>query len=346
MQEPDPNKPHFKFLAKAILERSVIPFLGAGANLCDRSESEIDEEWDLSQNEHLPSGKQLTRYLASEYFYPATDNERQELTRVSQYAAVYAGLGSLYEKLHGIFNKNYQLTSLHQFIAKLPSFLRAKAQNNSDDQAQQGITDNTRERLVVVTTNYDDLLERAFDEAGEQYHKFVYVADKIEIPSIEALPGSFIHWTPDGQPSLVEVANTYNGIADYERRRNTERYPTIIKIHGAVDRIERPESDPKSSYVITEDHYIDYLTNSLPASIVAALKRNHFLFLGYSLRDWNLRVILRRIWREQKPFTSWAVQKDADAIDKMYWRNWNVEIIPMALKDYIESLESYMGRKP
>ena len=34
--------------------------------------------------------------------------------------------------------------------------------------------------------------------------------------------------------------------------------------------------------------------------LVEKLRRCHFLFLGYELQDWNVRVILHRIWGEQK----------------------------------------------
>ena len=57
--------------------------------------------------------------------------------------------------------------------------------------------------------------------------------------------------------------------------------------------------------MITEDHYIDYLTKTdigelLPAELLGQARReSHFLFLGYSMRDWNLRVILHRIWGQQ-----------------------------------------------
>ena len=38
---------------------------------------------------------------------------------------------------------------------------------------------------------------------------------------------------------------------------------------------------------------------------------NSLLFLGYSLSDWNLRVILNRIWGARKLVgKSWAVQRE------------------------------------
>src|SRR6266496_3056587 len=104
--------------------------------------------------------------------------------------------------------------------------------------------------------------------------------------------GKFAHWPPEGEPTLIEVPN------EYEKLRPGEQ-SVILKIHGAIDRAG-PEAE-WDSYVITEDHYIDYLTrteiqNLVPVMLAMQLRRSHFLFLGYSMRDWNLRVILHRIW--------------------------------------------------
>ena len=53
----------------------------------------------------------------------------------------------------------------------------------------------------------------------------------------------------------------------------------------------------RDSYVITEDHYIDYMLNTevtalLPIPLPEKLKRSHYLFLGYGLKDWNLALVV------------------------------------------------------
>jgi hypothetical protein len=122
----------------------------------------------------------------------------------------------------------------------------------------------------------------------------------------------------------------------------------ILKIHGAVD---RPTGE-RDSYVITEDHYIDYLTrtdisNLVPVTLAAKLRRSHFLFLGYSLRDWNLRVILHRIWGEQKlSWKSWAIQLNPHAIDQEFWRNRDVDIFNVRLEEYVAALSERMQALP
>jgi hypothetical protein len=347
LSESDALASHFEDVAKDILQRKVIPFLGAGASLCDRDETTA---WKPGNSDFLPSSRELTYFLARQYRYPK--KETKELTRVAQYAVVKKGLGSLYETLQGIFGKPYQPTSLHRFLARLPALLRRRGQKLPEHPYRQ--------RLVMVTTNYDDLLERAFDDEGEPYHKLVYIANETSVEGSLIPRGSFLHWTPDKQrPHLIAVdkANEYSLLDQYEESIHPQRtpvvkHPVIISIHGAVDRIpaqDRGDPTPKnSSYVITEDHYIDYLLRSdiskfLPGSVVAALKRNHYLFLGYSLRDWNLRVMLRRIWREETlELKSWAVQKPVGSLDEEYWHAKGVKLIDMDLGEYIKELSSYL----
>ena len=86
----------------------------------------------------------------------------------------------------------------------------------------------------------------------------------------------------------------------------------ILKVHGAVDR----EARANDSYVISEDHYLEYLsetrlTDLFPAPLLETLFTSHFLFMGYRLTDWNVRVILQQIWLErQHELDAWAIQRD------------------------------------
>ena len=75
------------------------------------------------------------------------------------------------------------------------------------------------------------------------------------------------------------------------------------------------------------------------------LTTSHFLFLGYSLRDWNVRAILRRIWDEQrrKKRKSWAIQLNPEEIEEKSWRERGAEIIDVELDTYVEGLEGRLA---
>ena len=300
---------HYRQVAKAIMDGRLVPLLGAGVNLCGRP---ADTPW--QRGRYLPSGTELAGYLADYFDYP--DDEHSELVRVSEYVSVTTGAGPLYEELHKLFDADYPATALHRLLAAIPATLRSGGLSRCP---------------LILTTNYDDALERAFDALGEPYDVIVYIAEG-------EFSGKFIHYSPDSRRRLIDRPNKYVAL--------TEDRPVILKIHGAVDRVD---SD-RDSYVITEDHYIDYLTrtelgNLVPASLLARLKRSHFLFLGYSMRDWNLRVILRRIWGQQTlSYKSWAVQLHPDEIEQEFWRKRGVDILDIRLEEYVAGLTEHLDR--
>jgi hypothetical protein len=306
----DPLDSHYAIVTKGILDGRVVPFLGAGVNLCGRPEGTT---W--QPGKCLPSGGELAAYLADQFGCPLSDP--QDLVRVSQYIEVMTNFGPLYDKLHNLFDADYPPNPLHQLFASLPALLR-------DKQCLHPYQ-------LIVTTNYDDVLERAFRAEKEPFEVISYIAEGTQ-------RGRFLHCSPDGKEQLIEKPNEYSGIS-IDDKRDLLR-PVILKLHGAVNRVNRDDD----SFVITEDHYIDYLTRSdisklVPAVLAEKLMRSHFLFLGYSLRDWNLRVILHRIWGEQvRKYKSWAVQLNPQELDKRFWMKRDVDILDSRLETYVVAL--------
>lgn len=318
---------HFRVVAKAISEGRVVPFFGAGVNLC----TVPNASWVRTSTDRLPSGEELTDYLAAQYSYPI--KEPKELARVSQYVALVHGLGTLYEELHDLFSPEYKVTPVHDFFASLPDLLVER--NHPVPKIPW------RNRLVIMTTNYDDLMESAFAKVGMKYHVLAYVADLADRKEA----GTFVHQTPQGASVIIEDP-------DKEDESFRDEHPVIIKIHGYINRfiIRDPPDHPIKcdSYVITEDDYIDYLAQPdplklLPPSIRAVIQKSSFLFLGYGLRDWNFRVILRRIWRDRPPdFPSWAVLLEPTDFDERYWRRRDVEILNLHLAEYVKKLRGHI----
>ena len=145
--------------------------------------------------------------------------------------------------------------------------------------------------------------------------------------------GRFVHERPDGSEQVITQPNTYVDV-------DPEKRTVLLKIHGSVDRADRRQD----SYVITEDHYIDYLAHGsiaklMPAYLMARMRNSHFLFLGYAMRDWNLRVILHYIWSQQaRRFGSWAIERDPDPIDEKFWQRHRVEILEARLEDWVDAM--------
>jgi hypothetical protein len=300
-----PDEPHYAAVVDAILDGRLVPLLGAGVNQYGRS-SKIP----FKLGHDLPDGGELAAHLAAKFAYPGTEKPI-DLLRVSQYIQVTSGSGPLYDALHQLFDADYQPSPLHELLAALPKVFRSRARTPYQ---------------LIVTTNYDDALERAFREVGEEFDLVYYLADREN-------RGKFLHVPPDGEPRLIHRPNKYSELS-------LDRRTVILKVHGAIDRLDRD----RDSYVITEDHYIDYLTRTdvatlLPVTLRPTLQRSHFLFLGYSMRDWNLRVILHRIWDQQAlSYKSWAIQIEPNPIDEEFWRWRGVQIVHTSLEEYVAEL--------
>jgi hypothetical protein len=313
-----PDDAHFRLVADALLQGNVVPFLGAGVNLWGRDQRPAAA---MVAADRLPSGRELAAQLAPPGWPPAD----MDLLRVSQYVDVMLGSGPLYQKLRQIFNREYPVTPLHALLARLPGLSVAR--------------DARAAALLVVTTNYDDVLERALVAAGRDFEQIVYLADGTD-------RGLFAHrkWRHSSDaaavvpsaPTVIHVPNEYK-----DPDLVAWRLPVVLKIHGAVDTTAAADD----SYVITEDHYIDYLartdtSNFLPAVIKTRLQNSHMLFLAYGLRDWNLRVVLRRIWGLRRlTWISWAVQLKCDELDERFWARHDVRLIEAPLETYVGGLE-------
>ncbi len=122
---------------------------------------------------------------------------------------------------------------------------------------------------LVVTTNYDQLFETALRDAGKMPFVGVY--------------------SPTQDTIVAEPAEP------------TAEAPFVIKLHGDVQ--------SPSSLVITDEDYIRFVMrmgdkdphNPVPETFRFFFKRWPTLFVGYSLRDYNLRLLFQTLrWKMDK----------------------------------------------
>jgi DNA-binding SARP family transcriptional activator len=260
---------------------------------------------------------QVAAHLSQRFEYPA---EARELPRIAQYIAVMMGAGPLHDELHALLEPDVVPTPTHRFFASLPPLLRERGSPHQ----------------LIVTMSYDLALERAFLDAGEEFDIVSYVASGRN-------RGRFCHIDPEGKGTLIERPN------EYATELSLERRTVILKLHGQVD----PTSERAwESFVVTEDDYIGYLAysevgNVVPVSLAAKLRRSHFLFLGYTMADWNLRLLLYRLWGDQPlSYRSWAVHDEAKPFELEFWRRHDVNVIDVPLEDYVEALARHVGIQP
>lgn len=295
-------------IAQAFAQGRVVPFLGAGASLIGRADG-------FACGTNFPTGRELATHLAGQSNYPA--NWEKSLTRVSQFMMNRLGRGPLYSNLHQVFAPSLAPNPLHTLLASI-----------------------TRRRknppaTVVITTNYDTLVEAALAAAGVPFDVLTYIARGKS-------RGLFRHTTSDNSVNAI-ADSSYAGIPFNKILRRLER-PLVLKIHGTF-----AADAAQDSYVITEEDYIEYLAQTdvsdlLPTQVAEILAQKHFLFLGYSLSDWNLRVLLSRVWKRQEDdsYRSWAANREVTEYDNDFWKQYEVDCHEIDLSDFTETLAASM----
>lgn len=286
--------PNFDTIVPALLSGDVIPFLGAGASIFHRPPGD---------SQCPPSAQGLARRLADTARFPndAADAQqfREDLARVASYFAyVEDDREGLRRCLREVFKFSFQPNQLHKTLAKVAK----------------------QRPILIITTNYDDMIEQAFDDQKVKYHLVVTAVEEQTIKHKQ--PGSTLD---DTDPQKINLSLDSD-------------YSIIFKMHGSVDRAQN--NYRKDYYVITEEDYVYFLGTMLdmiPGTINVLYMRRKFLFLGYSLRDWNFRVMLSGAL--QSTLKSWAIQRNPNLIDSKLWEKKNVTIYDMDLRTFSEELE-------
>lgn len=122
---------------------------------------------------------------------------------------------------------------------------------------------------IYVTTNYDDFMAQA-------------LTDRHRDPRREVC-----RWNSrlEGIPSVFTTEPGY---------RPNAANPMVFHLHGLL---QLKKQETQHSLVLTEDDYLEFLTNLvkennlLPLPIREALTNTSLLFIGYRLADWNFRVM-------------------------------------------------------
>ena len=245
-----------------------------------------------------------------------------DLLWVSQYFDAVLGEEPLYEKLRDVFDADYPPSSLHRLLARLPALLRERG---------------AEEQLLVLTTNYDDLVERAFEDAGERVRRRLVRGEAR--PAARAASGI---GRRTGEPVPIKAANKYTGLALAER-------PVILKLHGAVDR----DDTTRDSYVLTEDSYIDYLAGPYGRQADPVVAAGEDVGQPLPLP----RLLDARLEHARDPEAalgqrassarkSWAVQLEqageaAREVERQLWsRRGDVDLIYAPLREYVERLDA------
>jgi hypothetical protein len=225
-------------VGEAVRQQQCILFLGAGVHAPPLAGSGFSYPAELRP----PIGKTLSRELAAACDFVARfpGEDPGNLQRVALAYEIDSSRGRLVDAITGAVDTGRQPSPMLRALARL-------------------------DFPMVITTNYDQLFERALREAGKQPRVAVYKPEP-------------------------EVATDF--------RNATAQSPVIYKLHGDIGERE--------SLVVTDEDYIQFVLrmsdkepyDPIPLSLKFFLTGSTTLFVGYSLLDYNLRLLFKALrWK-------------------------------------------------
>lgn len=313
-----PVDPPYGEIADILKRGEIIPFLGAGVNFGLRKTP--DATWNGNSCNFLPSGSELARFLASKASFPSQDeHDLMDLAKVSSYFVETVARRRLRQRLHEVFDQDFAPCEIHTYLAEISRSCP----------------------LLIVTTNYDDLIEQAFRKLDRPFDLVVHPTDRKEVEAS-------VLWWKDGarEPEAVTPNRLYIDL---------KTTTVIYKMHGTVDRATGADDTTKGrwdSYVITEDDYVDFLAriqSAVPAQFMRYFRERQFLFLGYGLRDWNLRVVLKNLRSaetvdnvvdadDEGDLRSWAIQHHPSELEVQLWSARKIRIYDVDINEFAKRL--------
>ena len=187
-------------------------------------------------------------------------------------------------------------------------------------------------QTLTITTNYDRHFERAYCNRFKRS------------PEVVIYRGG---WNPNDRAAKLHYDAAGKPVLPYWTAKERT---SLYKMHGCISQVEG------QSLVVTEEDYINFLTNALgeePCRLLyyvkGKLETSTILFVGYSLSDWNFRTIFKATVerRENKDTRSYAVQlhrpqnaEDADrfSVVKDFWHDKGVNIVNVPASEFLVDL--------
>jgi hypothetical protein len=291
----------YRVMRELFLDGRVIPFLGAGVSLSARPQ---DSKSMAEKKPFLPSNRDLKEVLARECSFPASEFEASDIAEVASFY-VYRwsrqDLDVLLERTLG--RTDFTPSDTHRFVAETARSIP----------------------LVILTTNYDTLMEQALDEIGVHYDTLAYVPTKL------------------GEFSFIPYGNSEHQLMSakrpipYDRKKGKT---LLFRMHGP----SMTNGRRTGSYVLTEEDQIEWLLrmgsgSGFPDYVGFELVENHLLSLGHSARDWSQRALHRNLNRASQKkredvARSWAVALNPAPLSVITWQRYGVDVYNVELNEW------------
>jgi hypothetical protein len=248
------------------------------------------------------------------------------------------------QRLRSVLRKNRAITPTHRLIAQAAErYLEDKPVNDFEDGADD---------YAILTTNYDCLMEAALEERQVPYIVATFYAKQQGAGDQRKRGPKLIHfrYSPHLSPEDKDFFDRFSGRAPNKLCPDREgRRPIVLvyKMHGCI---HGPEENAES-IVISDNDYVDFILRmsgndgAIPAWVTRIISPKAFLFLGYSLNDWNVRAMFKVMSEKRDKdvgVPDYAVMRSYSAYDKAFFDRSDITIIKTALNTFADSVNARM----
>lgn len=257
-------------------------------------------------------------------------NPPDSLTSITSYYLNISDREQLWNRLRLVISEKNRPTRTHRLLATAAKYhLERPLKPNQ-----------ARENYLIITTNYDSLMEQALEDLNVPYaalitenkeHK-VIVRFSPKMNDAEALKEKY------------SKKKSPNGFVLDE----TQKMVLLFKLHGGLNQQLDSSED---GVIISDDDYVAYVSQMntsdgvIPADLIPKMQNKPFLFLGYSLNDWNVRSIFETFRKKRNQMLQtrdFAVMRSVKDFEKIFFDKNNVHIYETDLNTFIEGLLPYI----
>lgn len=244
------------------------------------------------------------------------------LTAITSYYENKNGRPSLWSKLQSVISRKNEPTLTHRMLAAA-----AKRHVEQPDIWQD---------YLILTTNYDCLMEDALDEAKVDYAVLATRKrdNKVLVRFSDGLKDS----------ARLKKLNSELYYPDRLVLQKPKLMVVVCKLHGCLN----PQlSDKDDGVVISDNDYVNYISQmnssrgTIPSHVNTIMQDKLFLFLGYSLNDWNVRSVFETI-RKKRGDTfedqDYAVMNYLGDYEKLFFQRNDVTILKTGLNTFAARL--------
>ena len=192
--------------------------------------------------------------------------------------------------------------------------------------------------LTIISASYDILLENAFRAIGKP---FLLVSAFIRGTQDYDIGTLLVEYSDRDQPESPCQGEALSGLEPLENG-----YSLIFKIRGYCGTPHGTRGHYQdNTLTVAEQNYFTfarYVDKLIPDYLITEFARKGLLFLGFSPREWEDRLIASTVLNKRYAGAEapYLIGEAADAFERAYWESLNVRQRSITLQEFIRNLEA------